>query len=288
MNTSPYSFQKLFDEVAPMYEARIIQAFGPMAQNLVAWIAQQNPRLVLDVGTGSGIMARCLSPMCQNIIGVDFSAVMVQVAQTVCFQERLDNVHFVQGDAHHLSFADNSFDLVVSSFGFNATDPRRSLAEARRVLAPGGELCFQEWGATHPFDEIIHTAIAEYSLDDEDAPDELIAMRDFYAEERPWYRDLQNEEDYFIDLETLGFTDIQVKEHQPVQVSLPLDGFISYKTAWAGPRFELDAMEASTRQDCLDNLRGQLTEFADTQGYITYDPALFRVRARKSEGHFTR
>ncbi|MCI0713540.1 MAG: methyltransferase domain-containing protein [Chloroflexi bacterium] len=279
--TQEFNFRTMFDGVAGLYEERIIRAFAPMAANLISWIEPQGHEHVLDIGTGTGIAARLIATEVQSVIGVDFSARMIAIAREMAVMNDHANVLFIQADAHHLPFTSESFDLVVASFGFNTTDPRQSLPEAYRMLVPGGRLCFQEWGALHEFDNIISEVFRQYSVDEDDAGEELLSFRDFFAVERPWYEDLQNEEDFVMDLTDYGFRDIWVKEYQPVKVQMTVEEFIQYKTAWTPARVELAAMDSSARGDCLDAMRRRFYEFADTDGILTYAPLLLRVHAVK-------
>lgn len=279
--TQEFNFRTLFDGVADLYEESIIRAFAPMAASLISWIEPLGHEHVLDVGTGTGIAARLIATEVQSAIGVDFSHRMVSIAEDMAAMNDHDNVLFIQADAHQLPFSSESFDLIMASFGFNATDPRESLPETYRVLTHGGRLCFQEWGALHEFDRIISDAFRQYSVDEDDASEELLAFRDFFAEERPWYEDFQNEEDFMMDLSDYGFTDIWVKEHQPVEVHMTVGDFIQYKTAWTPARVELAAMDSSARGDCLDAMRSKFYDLADSDGILTYAPPLFRISATK-------
>jgi SAM-dependent methyltransferase len=279
--TEEFTFRKLFDGVAPHYEERIIKAFAPMAASLVEWIGPSGNERVLDIGTGTGIAARLIATEVGSVVGVDISNAMLATAHNLAIQNGHRNANFTQGDAHSLPFSEESFDLVISSFGFNATDPRISLPEVHRVLAHGGRLCFQEWGGVHAFNEIFGDVIGQFAVPDEDSSEELQRLRDFFDAERPWYEDLQLEDDYLMDLDTYGFREIWAKEHQPVKVRLSVADYISYKTAWTPPRIELAAMDESARGDCLDELYNRLYEYADVDGIITFDPMLFRVTAVK-------
>ena len=276
-----YSFQQLFDEVAPYYEDYIIRAFAPLAINLIEWIAPQGHEWALDVGTGTGIVARLLASEVQQCVGVDFSAPMLQVAQDMAhFNDHL-NLRFVQGTAHQLPLAANSFDLVLASFGLNATDPRQTFPEMYRILTAEGRLCFQEWGGRHQFDKFIFDTLSEYAVDDDEAPDTLIVLRDFFMVERPWYRDLQTAEDFVIDLPDYGFADVTAREYRPLTIELPFEIFLRYKLSWTGPRAELAAMESVVRGDCLDRIRQHFAEYIDAAGNIHYDPLIIRVQARR-------
>jgi ubiquinone/menaquinone biosynthesis C-methylase UbiE len=96
------------------------------------------PRLtsILDVGCGSGSMARLLAakhPDAQ-VVGVDLRS----DARERVRGERLDNPKFEQGDIFHLPFRDGAFDLVWSKYVLQwLEDPAPAVAELRRVTAPG-------------------------------------------------------------------------------------------------------------------------------------------------------
>ncbi|MCB9436743.1 MAG: methyltransferase domain-containing protein [Anaerolineales bacterium] len=268
------SLQALFDEVAERYEARIIPVFAQFAANFVAWVKPQVDSRVLDLGTGTGIVPRLLVGQVQQVTGVDFAGVMLEVARGI------DNrVGYVQGDAHQLPFADNSFDMVTASFGFNGTNPRRVLPEIARVLRSGGRLCFQEWGGLHWVDDVLRELFEAYGVDDDEAPAELVAWRDYLAVENMWYRDFQTEADYREDLPRYGFQKIKAREYAPVAVPNTLEGLIDYKLAWPMREMELAAMEESARGDFMDELRRRLYEQADGSGTVIYNPLIMRVQA---------
>lgn len=66
-------------------------------------------------------------------------------------RERHPEITFVEGDAEHLPFEDESFDAVTISFGLrNVNDPMQALTEMLRVLKPGGRLVICEF-STPPF-----------------------------------------------------------------------------------------------------------------------------------------
>jgi demethylmenaquinone methyltransferase / 2-methoxy-6-polyprenyl-1,4-benzoquinol methylase len=111
--------------------------------------AGPTPFKLLDVAGGTGdvalkFMARggsgCSATLC------DISAEMLEVGRRKVAQAKLDDrVDIVQGNAEELPFADRSFDAYTIAFGIrNVTHIDRALAEARRVLKPGGRfLCLE-------------------------------------------------------------------------------------------------------------------------------------------------
>ena len=99
---------------------------------------------VLDLCCGTGDMAFALfrqAPQA-HITGADFSHPMLKLARGKS-PSRLNVaavVDWVEADALRLPFADQTFDLVTSAFGFrNLADYDAGLREIRRVLRPGGE-----------------------------------------------------------------------------------------------------------------------------------------------------
>ncbi len=121
---------------------------------LVQKVSELRPAKVLDLATGSGDVAFCLSkglPASTAITGMDFCQPMLDEAKLK--QEnsgRFPNVVFSQGDGMALPLADETFDAVTISFGLrNMADRHRVLTEMRRVLKPGGRLFLLEF--SQPF-----------------------------------------------------------------------------------------------------------------------------------------
>lgn len=98
---------------------------------------------VADVGCGPGYAAGAVAALGGIPTGIDFSAAMVSAARV-----RFPGIAFLEGDAEALPLQDESQDSVVSNIVlFHVTDPRRAVAEALRVLRPGGHFAFSQWCA---------------------------------------------------------------------------------------------------------------------------------------------
>ena len=116
---------------------------------LVKAVRRAEPRAILDLATGSGDVAFALSrnlPEQVQILGMDFCQPMLAEAEIKKQTRHSANVTFQQGDGLALPLADNSFDAVTISFGLrNMGDLKKSLAEMRRVLRPGGRMFILEF-----------------------------------------------------------------------------------------------------------------------------------------------
>jgi len=97
---------------------------------------------VLDIGTGTGIIAHTISPFVDKVVGIDISSDMLSHA----FDHRTDNEEFVRMDATALDFPDNTFKKVTARMVFHhiLEDTQKAMNECHRVLKPGGKMIFSE------------------------------------------------------------------------------------------------------------------------------------------------
>jgi len=94
---------------------------------------------VLDVGSGDGAVAEMLAPRARAVTCLDASERMVAAAKKRL--ARFEHARVVLGDMHALPFGDASFDQVTMlNVLVHAKAPGKAVAEAARVLAPGGDL----------------------------------------------------------------------------------------------------------------------------------------------------
>ncbi len=99
----------------------------------------------LDVGAGTGLLAVPLADVCADVWAIDISAAMVEHLRWLIAGRHLANLYPLVASATSLPVEDESVDLVVSNYCYHhldAGEKRRAVAEAFRVLAPGGRFVF--------------------------------------------------------------------------------------------------------------------------------------------------
>jgi ubiquinone/menaquinone biosynthesis C-methylase UbiE len=97
---------------------------------------------VLDIGTGTGIIAHTVSPYVAHVTGVDISHTMLKHA----FEHRANNEKFFQMDATGLKFKNNEFSKITARMVFHhiLDNPQGAMKECYRVLQKGGKMIFSE------------------------------------------------------------------------------------------------------------------------------------------------
>jgi phosphatidylethanolamine/phosphatidyl-N-methylethanolamine N-methyltransferase len=125
---------------APVYDLVFGAIFERGRQAAIAAAERVGGR-ILEVGVGTGISLPEYSRQCR-LCGVDISEPMLRKARERVAEFKLDNVEGLWVmDAEHMSFPDNSFDVVVAQYVVTtAPNPEATLDEFARVLKPGGEI----------------------------------------------------------------------------------------------------------------------------------------------------
>lgn len=158
------------EDAAETYERFFVPAlFGQWPPQVVAHAGTEPGQRVLDVGCGTGVLARAVSHIVGadgRVVGLDPNLGMLEVAR-----RSPEPIEWVPGMAEDLPFADGEFDHVVSQFAAMFFDDRhRAVEEMARVTAPGGTVTVVTWAEIDSapgyaamaslLDELFGTAVA--------------------------------------------------------------------------------------------------------------------------------
>ena len=135
--------REYFEQIAPIWdEERSLHAAADTVEAAILDVVGDPPLgRMLDVGTGTGRMLQLLADRSDRAVGLDTSHSMLSVARANLERIGAHGWELRQGDVHSPPLDPASFDLVVIHQVLHyLDDPGRALAEAAKLVAPGGRL----------------------------------------------------------------------------------------------------------------------------------------------------
>jgi len=117
-----------------------------ISSHLVRSLNVHSGEVVLDVACGNGNTAITAGRMGANVTGIDITTELLDLASEEAKISKVDGITWKEGDAQNLPFADESFDVVISTFG-HMFAPQADLVakEMIRVTKKGGRIGFATW-----------------------------------------------------------------------------------------------------------------------------------------------
>jgi SAM-dependent methyltransferase/DNA-binding MarR family transcriptional regulator len=161
------TLQRDYERFEHVCEERAARARHYFAANAAAWddlrthhipetevegkiatsIGERQIDLLVDLGTGTGRMLEIFAPRCARAIGFDISPEMLTIARSKLDSSALDHCQVRQGDCANVPLEDGVADIVILHQVLHfLDDPAQAIAEAARILAPGGSVLIADFG----------------------------------------------------------------------------------------------------------------------------------------------
>ncbi len=214
-----------YDEVAETYERVHAPRLLEVARALATFVDIADGDRVLDVGTGTGVVAQAATEAGARAVGIDASVGMLEVGR----RER-PKIGFAAAEAIDLPFHDGAFDIVTGSFVLSHF--RRyetALYDITRVMRPGGRIALTSWSDVKDdlqatWDELVGSVV----------PQEM--LEPVWAAAAPWhakFTDRQAVEDALIQA---GLRHVRT-EKQQFRFTYTQEEYLQGLEIWATGRF---------------------------------------------------
>lgn len=252
-----------YGRYSKVYASILDPTLKPMADEILRIGGGSGRELVMDLATGTGIIANAAAVAGKSVIGVDISLGMLVTARKITGGK----IPFINADAMALSFLDHIFDLVTCGISLSHfADVTLALNEVRRVLLPGGSFVASVWSSEKedPSFSVIFKVLEDYMGD-------MVNPFAGLLDEDAW----ANTEHGCEVLERAGFTEVQV-------TTLPLSGIyrspsaaVQWAFAWPLIRERVDSLDPTTRNE----LQAEAIETVDSVRNLVWHRAIHYYKA---------
>jgi len=240
---------RTYDRVAETYEAIHAPRFAAPAKDLVAEAAIGDGERVLDLGTGTGLVAAAALDAGARIVGIDESTAMLHVAHRA-----RPTLPLVAADVIDLPFRPMTFDVAIGGFVLaHFTKPDTALFDVLRVLKPRGRVAFSVWADRQPdafeqaWEELVTTVVPPRMLTS--AAQEAVPGRERFARRESLQEVLYD----------AGIRNVRL-ERKRYQFSYRRDDYVEGLGVWARGRFLRDMLGDAGWASFLERARADFAQ----------------------------
>src|SRR2546421_9384574 len=136
-----------FSRMAEAYDRNVVPRFEAIAQEVLRLADPKAGELVLDIGTGTGLLACLVAPFVrpQGVVAIDLADGAISVASYRAGNAGIRNIRFEMLDSRNIVYHGKLFDAAASNLGIPALGYDRVFQEVHRVLKASGRFVFSEW-----------------------------------------------------------------------------------------------------------------------------------------------
>ena len=157
------AIQRQFGAAAAAYAVSAVHLGGPDLDAILDSARPGAGQRVLDLGCGTGHTSLALAARGAEVVAIDLTEAMLEQGRRLARERGVTAVRFERADATQLPFEDASFDCVTSRLSaHHYTRPEAAVAEAARVLKPGGVFLVSD--SVAPEDPALDTFMNAFEL----------------------------------------------------------------------------------------------------------------------------
>jgi ArsR family transcriptional regulator len=141
--------RRYFDELAGKFGRQYVpgRSWKGIAEALLKLMP---PMIIADLGAGEGTISQLMAQRARKVIAIDNSEKMVEFGSELAKKHGIGNLEYRLGDIEDVPIRSGSVDLAFLSQALHhAVHPERAIAEAARILKPGGKIAVLELNRHH-------------------------------------------------------------------------------------------------------------------------------------------
>jgi len=263
-------FADEYSRMAAAYDRVVVPRFEPIARTVVDLLAPKPKELILDIATGTGLLARLIAPLVapQAVVAIDLADEALAVASYRAGNSGLRNVRFEMMDARNIVYRSGLFDKIGSNLGLPGLGYDRTFYEAHRLLKPGGLFVFSEWDAKPSLGEgLYQDLLPKYRTSTPSR--ELALLREAVAlcRKDPEAQALHDPVAVRRKLEALGFQEVRdIVRTFPTHYASVGD-FLAFQGAWGWDERELREMPPEDRKALEADVAERLGDALTPEGF---------------------
>ena len=270
VNEATLLYADEYSRLAETYDRVAAPRFEPIATAVVELIAPKPGEMVLDVATGTGVLACRIAPLTApaQCVAIDLSDEALRVASYRAGNAGIRNIRFEMMDARNIVYRSALFDAIGSNLGIPNVGYERTFYEVHRLLKPGGRFVFSEWDATPPPPQAAFVELRDKHRTTTPSPT-LAKLREAVELNRtlPEARELRDPAAVARRLAGMGFSSVQdVVRTFPAHFADARD-LIAYNMAWGWDEREVSEMTPDHRRAFEEELAERVGDRTGPSGF---------------------